>query len=651
MARWRPGRRAVGTMPRTWSPATPSPAPTLLSRCPPSSGSRPPPAPGRSSPRAIEGHPAPGDIVVDLHGRGGWVARAAVDRQRRAVSMESSPLTRLLAEIVLRPPDVRHLDAAFQAPRRLAARRVEPQASRSATCSPPAARRAAAAAVIDESSGRVDDRGGGSRRSPDAAALPLHVCRDQLGGGEQRHAPVDEDDLRPGHADDVGAAAVRRRAARAVPGARRRRRARRPVLDLHTRRQLVGLPAILERIEGDLRAAPVEAALRLALLHALLPASRLNGFPGRIANAPDRRRHGQAPAGDQWRERNPWLAFEDGYRLVRGFVQRLEGGALGPAPGAPRRRPPEPRRGRRDGGRAARDRRRARSLADEAARAVGSRVQRPRDPPRPRAAAARASTRSASRPPTSARLGARPRGRGAAAARAAPRCRRSVRPGAGRPRRSRRSLEAVAPYLARDARVVSSSRRAAPEALVAAALGGVGAGYRLVGARLAEPDEEAAASSSSCRPAASLAAAGRAPAANSALQPGAGGRGDPDIVPGRGLFAPPERIDARPFSAAEAARAVTDTAVEVLQARGEPAQLRAAARRDPRRPRSRRAAAPARRHRQPRPTATRRMRRAATTDRHEAPHSFDGPPPARRAGRLGGPAGPHRAIGRCGEDP
>ena len=64
---------------------------------------------------AIEGHSSPGDVVVDLHGRGGWVARAAVDRQRRAVSMESNPLTRLLAEIVLRPPDVRHLDAAFQA--------------------------------------------------------------------------------------------------------------------------------------------------------------------------------------------------------------------------------------------------------------------------------------------------------------------------------------------------------------------------------------------------------------------------------------------------------------------------------------------------------------------------------------------------------
>jgi len=44
------------------------------------------------------------------------------------------------------------------------------------------------------------------------------------------------------------------------------------------------------------------------------------------------------------------------------------------------------------------------------------------------------------------------------------------------------------------------------------------------------------------------------------------------VVPGRGLFAPPERFDQRPFSAADAARTVTDTTVEMLRARGEPAR-------------------------------------------------------------------------------
>ena len=74
----------------------------------------PPPPPEIVAAR-IESHTRPGDVIADLHGRGGWIARAGLDRQRRALSVESSPLTRLLAEIVLRPPDIRHLDAAFQA--------------------------------------------------------------------------------------------------------------------------------------------------------------------------------------------------------------------------------------------------------------------------------------------------------------------------------------------------------------------------------------------------------------------------------------------------------------------------------------------------------------------------------------------------------
>ena len=56
------------------------------------------------------------------------------------------------------------------------------------------------------------------------------------------------------------------------------------------------------------------------------------------------------------------------------------------------------------------------------------------------------------------------------------------------------------------------------------------------------------------------------------LEPSPGGAGDADMVPGRGLFAPPERFDQRPFSAADAARTVTETTVETLRARGEPAR-------------------------------------------------------------------------------
>jgi hypothetical protein len=63
----------------------------------------------------IEAATAPDDVVVDLFGRGGWVARTALALGRRAVSIETSPLSRLLADVVVRAPDLRHLDAAFQA--------------------------------------------------------------------------------------------------------------------------------------------------------------------------------------------------------------------------------------------------------------------------------------------------------------------------------------------------------------------------------------------------------------------------------------------------------------------------------------------------------------------------------------------------------
>src|SRR5205823_13590683 len=95
-------------------------------------------------------------------------------------------------------------------------------------------------------------------------------------------------------------------------------------------RQVVGLAAILARIEGDLRAAPVESALRLAFLHAVLPASRLGLGGPRIPSVRIAAGTIRSTRPDPWRERNPWLAFEDGFRQVRGFVQRLEGGELGP---------------------------------------------------------------------------------------------------------------------------------------------------------------------------------------------------------------------------------------------------------------------------------------------------------------------------------
>ena len=525
---------------------------------------------------AIERHTGPGDVVVDLHGRGGWVARAAVDRQRRAVTIESNPLTRLLAEIVLRPPDVRHLDAAFQAisaaPRQESSLKVsigELFSTRCATCG--------RAAVVDEFIWEAIPADGESESEPSRPVpgrlVRKHyrctICRDQLGGGEQRHAAVDDDDL------------ARATATEADGPVRRLLHERFPTLDghdalvdqllaLHSPRQLVGLHAVLVRIDADLRSASVEAALRLSLLHALLPASRLNGFPGRIAQLRIHAGRVKLPAGEQWRERNPWLAFEDGYRVVRGFVQRLEGSRFGPAPA----RLGEDVRSLAEGVATAVVRLGTpgayRALETEAQELAGTAAPRPRvrlvlgqPPQRPNqdrlsfaylATAWLLGREAAALLPLEALFG--PGGRA---------------PWGWQAAALRRSLSSIEPWLARDGRVVLLLEAGGPEGLAAAALGGVAAGYRLFGARLAEPGEEIGGVVELVPPGSALASAPRS-RANVPLPSGEEASGEPGIAVGRGLFAPPERFDERPFSPSEAARTVTETAVEILQARGEPAR-------------------------------------------------------------------------------
>ena len=135
----------------------------------------------------------------------------------------------------------------------------------------------------------------------------------------------------------------------------------------------------------------------------------------------------------------------------------------------------------------------------------------------------------------------------------------------------RRSLEAVSPHLAHEARVILLLDHGGPEALVAAVLGGVGAGYRLVEARLADADDEIGGVVELVPPGGVLPPGPRT-RSNVQIERLPGDRGDPELVPGPGLFAPPERIEARPFSAREAATTVAETAVELLKARGEPAR-------------------------------------------------------------------------------
>lgn len=525
----------------------------------------PPPPPGLVAAR-IEGHSKPGDVVLDLNGRGGWVAHAAIDRQRRAISFESSPLTRLLAELVLRPPDLRHLDAAFQAmaasPRRQSSLKNAVGEMFSTRC-PTCERSLVADEFIWGADGEADP-------APVRKHFRCPVCRGARGGAEQRTAGLDERDLERARETPDGADVARDRLRDRFPVLDDGDALVDGLLDLHTPRQLVGLEAILERIEGDLRAAPVEAALRLGILHALLPASRLNGYPGRIGTLRIQGGRARPPAAGQWRERNPWLAFEDGIRLVRGFIQRLEGGSGGAA----QARLGEDLRSLTDGSATAV----LRVSGPSAARALGaagageeggSSVRRrirlvlgqpPVRPNQERLSVAYWATawvlgrEAAATLPLEALSGAAIRA-----------------PWGWQAAALGRSLAAVEPSIARDGRVVFLVDGGGAEGLVAAALGGVGAGFRLVGARLQDGDEEVAGVVELLPPGA-VVPPGPRTRGNVALEPTPGGAGDPDMVPGRGLFVPPERFDRRPFSPADVARTVTDVAVETIKARGEPAR-------------------------------------------------------------------------------
>jgi hypothetical protein len=516
----------------------------------------------------IDLHTGPGDVVADLFGRGGWVARVAVDRQRRAVSLESSPLTRMLAEVVLRPPDVRHLDAAFQglaaSPRRESSLKVsigDLFATRCATCG--------RMLVADEFTWAVDDEAGiAGRIQPVARHYRCAVCRDQRGGAEHRQAPLDADDLRRVSAD-VGAEAMRAFLHPRFPEIGGAGQLTDELLDLHTDRQLVGLGAILERIEGELRAAPVMAALRLALLHAILPASRLGSGPGRSTALRVSSGHVRPQTGTQFRERNPWLAFEDAFRMVRGFVQRLDSGTPGPA----QVRLAEDLRGLGEGSattfvgltgpsgfQGLRDDPNAygRTVATPRIRLVLG--QPPLRPSLERLAATYHATawilgREATNLLDIDALSG-------ASLRVAWSWQATV---------IGKALEAVEPAMARDGRVVQVID-GGPEAIVATVLGGALAGYRLLGARLAEPDDDSNAIVELLPPG-GLLPPGPRTRANVGLDPLPGGAGDPDMVPSRGMFTPPERFDDRPYSATETASIVTETAVETLLARGEPARF------------------------------------------------------------------------------
>ncbi|MEA2621202.1 MAG: hypothetical protein QOH61_112 [Chloroflexota bacterium] len=525
-----------------------------------------PPPPENVVAAEIEARSAPGDIVVELHGRGAWVARSAINRLRRVFDLESSALTRLVSEVVLRPPDLRHFDAALNAMAMQPSGNVGLRAainewftSRCAQCGRPV--------VVEEFIWE------GDAPAPSRKSYRCTACKS---GDAGRLVPVDAEDL------ELAADVDTRRAweallARFPPRLADEDDLPDQVLELYTPRTLNAIAAITDRIERDLRPDSIAAALRLAVVHMALPASRLNSYPGRVAALRITGGRVRRTQDRQWRERNPWLVFEEGCRTVRAFVQRLESQTTGQT---------QARLGRDVAtlldGSANVVIQQGSSLAPDDLAGAATGADSGDGPARPRvrlvlaqlpthwsaenlsfayvATSLALGRDAASTLPLEALYLPTPRGEWAWDSAVL-----------------RRSLAAVRPALGPDARVVLMLDRAGAGGLVAGVLGGVAAGYRLSGAVLAEAGDEIAGTLEFLPPSAELPAdIGPLPTPRR-LDADGTNRPVTSAVPAASAAASqPGAADADPngaFQLATVEQAVTDLAVGVLQARGEPARF------------------------------------------------------------------------------
>src|SRR5450830_287712 len=578
-----------------------------------------PPGPADDYVAEIEAWTKPGEVVLDLNGRGGWVARAAIAEQRRAANFEAWPLTRLLADVVLCPPDLRQIDSAAvgiaNAPFSGSTIKRAIDALYASSC-PRCGRPVILEAMVWQplvtpvgveataprsrtkggrskaaSAGAATATGRGSGLSPAAAALMPYAfspeeslravareyrcaqCHEQIGGTALRQADPTQGDLRL--AETVPPSGeVREAIRRRFPAPRPTHPLVDQLIDLHTPRQILGLNAILNRIDNEDRVGSITGALRLAFLHSVILASRLNTGHGRPA--PLRISNGvlKRPAAHEWRELNPWQAFEAGLKLVKTFVGRLESGT------------PRGALARLGVDLAALESGTANVTVVETTPASlrrlglhGDRMAHSGSPSRVRLLLGQPQLRL-----TPERLAASYHGTGwvfgAAAVAMLPYTDLFGPVTKLTPSEEAtdlagsigRSLALATPALAQNGRAVMMLDDAEPATLVAAALGGAAAGCRLVDARLRRGGEGSAGVVHYVLPSGVMAPGPRT-RANRALPPVAGGAGDPGTILGQGVFAPPQKLDDGPFRAGAAAQTVTDTAVELLKARGEPASF------------------------------------------------------------------------------
>src|SRR5438093_6785153 len=92
---------------------------------------------------------------------------------------------------------------------------------------------------------------------------------------------------------------------------------------LYTPRNLYAIQAIASKIATEFRDPALAAIFRLALAACLLPGSRLNGYPGRVASLRITGGHVRQPASRHQREVNVWRLFEMAVHDVRTAIAAL----------------------------------------------------------------------------------------------------------------------------------------------------------------------------------------------------------------------------------------------------------------------------------------------------------------------------------------
>ena len=269
----------------------------------------------------IAAHTSPGDVVLELHGRGAWVARGAIDDLRRAFAIEGAALTRLVAELVLRPPDLRHYDAAVSAIA-VDARGSEGglrhviEATYESTCSS-----CGGSVVVEEFIWESE----GS--DPSRKSYTCKRCGDRQ--DEARPVDVDADDIYRSRSIDRDVARIGLEGRFPAPGGDLA--LPQAMVDLFPPRAQSALWALLDRIENEPRTPSITAALRLAVVQMAPYVSRLNGYPGRVSRLRITEGQIRRPASKRWRERNAWLEFDQATQAVRRFVASLMADERAPA--------------------------------------------------------------------------------------------------------------------------------------------------------------------------------------------------------------------------------------------------------------------------------------------------------------------------------